>query len=82
MEQPNEATAQAEVDRPAVRYDTIVALQGQGHDDINGSLQELDLLVVDQHCSVFSTQRAKFCKEKKILCLKDRHLKPGSMKQV
>lgn len=38
MEQPNKATAQAEVDRPAVRYDTIMALQGQGYDDINGSL--------------------------------------------
>lgn len=41
MEQPNEATAQAEVDRPAVRYDTIVALQGQGCDDTNGSLLKL-----------------------------------------
>lgn len=30
VEQPNEATAQAEVDRPAVCYDTIMALKGQG----------------------------------------------------
>lgn len=32
VEQPNEATTQAEVDRPAVRYDTIMALQEQGFD--------------------------------------------------
>lgn len=29
MKQPNEATAQAEVDRPAVCDDTIMALQGE-----------------------------------------------------
>lgn len=38
MEQPNEATAQAEVDGPAVRYDAIMALQGQECDHTNGSL--------------------------------------------
>lgn len=32
VEQPNEATAQAEVDRPAVRNDTIMALERQGKD--------------------------------------------------
>lgn len=40
MEQPNEATAQAEIDRPAVCYDTIMALQGQGYEDTNGSLKK------------------------------------------
>lgn len=33
VEQPNEATTQAEVDRPAVRYDTIMALQEKGFDN-------------------------------------------------
>lgn len=31
VEQPNEATAQAEVDRTAVGYDAIVALNTQGY---------------------------------------------------
>lgn len=51
VEQPNEATAQAEVDRPAVRNNTIMALKGRG-DDINGSLKRQDLSTVVQYSSV------------------------------
>lgn len=46
VEQPNEATAQAEVDRPAVCYDTIMALQGHGYDDNKWFIAEAGL----SHC--------------------------------
>lgn len=40
VKQPNEATAQAEVDRSAVRYDTIMTLQRQEFDDHKYSVVE------------------------------------------
>lgn len=61
MEQPNEATAQAEIDRPAVRYDTIMALQGQGYKDTNGSLKKHFFVV--QYSSVRHTLCIKISKK-------------------
>lgn len=55
VEQPNEATAQAEVDRPAVCYDTIMTLQGRGNDDNKWLIIAAGLSIVVQYSSVFGT---------------------------